>query len=134
MTNLVPGTPVHRLDWHCGSLAEGLASYRTGEFFAAHEHWELVWLGLAEPEKSFLQSLIQMTAAFHHLHTRNRVGAASLLRRTLRRLELCPGHFGGIDVAPLRIEIGAWLLAIESGAQFIPVAAPEICVAGPQEQ
>jgi hypothetical protein len=134
MTDPVPGMTVQALDWRRGGLAEGLDCYRNGEFFAAHEHWELVWLALAEPEKSFLQALIQMTAAFHHLHSGNRVGAASLLRRTLRRLECCPAWFGGIDVAPLRIEIGAWLLAIEAGSNFIPVAAPVICVVDPQEQ
>jgi uncharacterized protein len=56
-----------RLDWSCGELAEGLRCYRAEEFFLAHEHWEGVWLKAQEPEKTFLQALIQTTAAFHHL-------------------------------------------------------------------
>ena len=82
-------------DWSCGALAEGLGCYRREEFFLAHEHWEAVWLGAEEPEKTFLQALIQVTAAFHHLQRGNVVGAVSLLRAALRRLEAYPAEFGG---------------------------------------
>lgn len=114
------------LDWSCGGLAEGLACYRARRFFDAHEYWESVWLTLEEPEKSFLQGLIQVTAAFHHLHAGNRTGAASLLRRALKRLEPCQAVFGGIDVAPLRDEISAWLYAIEHDATGDLAAFPNI--------
>jgi len=108
------------LDWQSGPLAEGLACYRSGEFFDAHEHWEAVWLGLEEPEKSFLQALIQMTAAFHHLESGNFAGARSLLGRARRRLLACPAWFGGIPVEPLAAEIGLWLEALEAGAGARP--------------
>jgi uncharacterized protein len=113
------------LDWKSAPLAEGLACYRNKQFFEAHEHWESAWLNLQEPEKSFLQALIQMTAAFHHLHTGNTVGACSLLRRTLRRLEACPTCYGGIFVTPTTHEIRAWLQSIESGSAT-PSAFPQI--------
>ena len=120
------------LDWKSEPLARGLACYRNGEFFEAHEHWESAWLNLQEPEKSFLQALIQMTAAFHHLDSGNTVGACSLLRRTLRRLEACPTCFGGIFVTPTIHEIRAWLLAMETdGAR--PSAFPEISLLEPVE-
>jgi hypothetical protein len=115
------------LNWKCGALAEGLACYRHAEFFLAHEHWESVWLSLREPEKSFLQALIQMTAAFHHLRAGNSAGAVSLLRRALRRLELSPTCFGGIAVSPLCGEVSECLREIESGAPNVPAAYPRIC-------
>jgi len=114
------------LEWNRGALAEGLACYERADFFEAHEHWELVWLDLHEPEKSFLQALIQMTAAFHHLQSENLTGAVSLLTRTARRLETCPDQFGGILVAPLRVEVRAWLQALENSASSLPVAKPQI--------
>lgn len=114
------------LDWNRGALAEGLACYSRGEFFFAHEHWEIVWLTLEEPEKSFLQALIQVTAAFHHLHAGNSAGALSLLRRALQRLELCPANFRGIAVKPLRAELSEWVLAIERGSSSLPAAPPQI--------
>jgi hypothetical protein len=116
-------------DWNAGPLAEGLACYRSRQFFEAHEFWEASWLKLSEPEKSFLQALIQMTAAFHHLHRGNIAGARSLLRRTLRRLDLCPACYGGIQVAPIAHEIRAWLLALESGAPH-PQSFPDISPLG----
>lgn len=114
------------LDWNCGGLAEGLACYQRGEYFEAHEHWEAVWLTLEEPEKSFLQALIQVTAAFHHLAGGNRTGAASLLKRARRRLERCPKCFGGIAVAPLLGEISDWLRSIENHAALAFPPHPQI--------
>jgi len=102
-----------RLDWSNGALAEGLRCYRAEEFFLAHEHWEGVWLAAKEPEKSFLQSLIQTAAAFHHWQRGNRRGTASLLRAAMRRLELCEACFGGGEVGGLREEIGVWLRVLE---------------------
>jgi predicted metal-dependent hydrolase len=111
-------------DWNAGALAEGLGCYAQGEFFLAHEHWEAVWLRLREPEKNFLQALIQLTAAFHHLQAGNRAGAVSLLRRTRARLERCPACFGGIAAACLRDEVSEWLRALESGAAILPEVLP----------
>ncbi len=104
-----------RLDWNRGGLAEGLRCYRAGEFFVAHEYWEGVWLETQEPEKTFLQALIQIAAAFHHFQRGNRQGATSLLRAALRRLEPYPVSFGGISLAPLCEEIRKWLRALEAG-------------------
>lgn len=101
------------LDWNSESLAAGLACYGASQFFEAHEYWESVWLTLQEPEKSFLQSLVQVSAAFHHFDAGNLTGALSLLRRALKRLSQCPAVFGGIEVALLRVEIEEWLDAIE---------------------
>ena len=114
------------LDWTCSELAAGLACYRRNEFFEAHEHWEIVWLRLEDPEKSFLQALIQLTAAFHHLQAGNRDGAVSLLRRVEQKLEGRPANFAGIAVAPLLAEVRAWLHAIESSGQPAPPAFPRI--------
>ena len=105
------------LDWSCGALAEGLGCYRREEFFLAHEHWEAVWLGAEEPEKTFLQALIQVTAAFHHLQRGNEVGTRSLLRAALRRLEGYPAEFGGVDVVRLREEVGFWVRLEEGGVR-----------------
>ena len=114
-------------NWKEGALADGLACYGRAEFFEAHEHWEVVWLKLEEPEKSFLQALIQVSSAFHHLKRGNRRGAVSLLRKALRRLDVCPAHFGGIAVLPLRVEIGAWLQGIEGGTATYSADFPKMC-------
>lgn len=113
-------------DWTCGALAAGLRCYRDEEFFEAHEHWEGVWLECDEPEKTFLQSIIQVAAAFHHLSRNNPTGAASLLRRSLRRLSTYPDAYAGIDVEGLRQSMRAWLHALEGGDREHPLPYPTI--------
>lgn len=113
------------LDWTQSSLAEGLRCYRAGRFFEAHEHWESVWLKCQDPEKKFLQALIQITVALHHLQRNNRIGAARLLTAALRKLELYDEEFAGIRVAELRESVRAWILTIERG-DAPEMASPEI--------
>ena len=100
-------------DWSAGPLAEGLQCYRSQQFWHAHEHWEKVWLQLDGQEKMFLQALIQTTAAFHHLQRKNFVGAASLLRNALRRLDPLPHEFGGVAVDTLRRSLRAWIESLD---------------------
>ena len=113
-------------DWKSGELAEGLRCYQAGEFFLAHEHWESVWTGLEGRERGFLQALIQVTVALHHWQTGNPRGCRSLLQRAMGRLESCPAIFGGIAIAPLRDQLGAWLGSPEHEAGTNPAEIPEI--------
>jgi hypothetical protein len=114
------------LDWSSGALAEGLRCYRDEEFFLAHEHWEAIWLHCEEPEKTFLQALIQVTAAFHHLQRNNVIGSASLLRAALRRLDPFPAAYGGIAVESLRESIRDWLPALNGERASPPSSFPYI--------
>jgi hypothetical protein len=114
------------LNWTEGELAEGLRCYRAQEFFAAHEHWEIVWLDSKEPEKRFLQGLIQVAAAFHHLQRDNPRGTRSLLKRARARLEHYPRQFGGLDVTSLCGEIEVWLQALKAGRLTPGRSYPEL--------
>ncbi len=114
------------LDWSSSALAAGLKCYGNGEFFEAHEHWESVWLKREEPEKTFLQALIQVAAAFHHRRRGNLPGTASLLRGALTKLSRYPDEFEGIAVEELRASLRAWLAALERGENSPPLAVPRI--------
>jgi predicted metal-dependent hydrolase len=118
---------VPTFDWTAGALAEGLRCYQAGRFFEAHEHWEAVWLEAAEPDKTFLQGLIQVTAAFHHWRQGNQEGTASLLRQGLQKLERFEDGAGQAMVAPLRAEIRKWLEGI-AAAETSELRFPEIRV------
>jgi uncharacterized protein len=114
------------LDWSSGALAEGLHCYKSGEYFEAHEHWEGVWLNCDEPEKTFLQALIQITAAFHHLQRKNFRGTASLLRVALRRLDDFPSAYGGIEVEAVRESVREWVRALDRGEPPMELPVPPI--------
>lgn len=113
-------------DWTDGPLAEGLRCYRKEEFFLAHEHWEGVWLSCQEPDRTFLQALIQITAAFHHLQRNNPAGTASLLRAALRRLDSFSPEFGGVAVEPLRESVRMWLVALDAESTPPQLPVPQI--------
>jgi hypothetical protein len=113
-------------DWAEGPLAEGLRLYNAGEFFTAHEAWESMWLKALEPEKTFLQGLIQVTAAFHHLQSDNRLGTVLLLQGELRRLDRYPASFGGISVDLLCDDVRECLRRLESGEVAAQLVSPRI--------
>jgi len=115
-----------KFDWNEGALAEGLSLYNAGEFFTAHEAWESVWLGAPEPEKTFLQGLIQVTAAFHHLRRDNRLGTVLLLQAALRRVDRYPPGFGGISVTLLCEDVRECLRRLEAEDTEFPLVSPRI--------
>ena len=98
-----------------GQFARGIAHFNAREFFEAHEVWEELWLVAREPEKTFLQGLIQVAAAFHHHARENPRGAKSLLAAGVAKLQGFPDGHRGIAVSDLRTEAKSWLEEIEAG-------------------
>jgi len=115
-----------KFDWTEGPLADGLRLYEAGEFFTAHEAWENLWLRAPEPEKTFLQGIIQVTAAFHHWRHNNRLGTVLLLRAALRRLEGYPPGFGGIAVGLLCDDVRECLGRLEADEKECQLVTPRI--------
>jgi predicted metal-dependent hydrolase len=97
------------------AFRRGIEQFNTGRFFDAHETWEEVWLRSPEPEKTFLQGIIQVAAAFHHHSRGNLRGARSLLKAGLGRLAGFPGVYRGIALGALRATVQAWANALEEG-------------------
>jgi len=117
---------IMKLDWKKGPLAEGLRLYNTGQYFTAHEAWETVWLQLPEPEKTFLQGVIQVTAAFHHLQQNNRLGTILLLQAALKRLDRVPRPSCGISVSVLCEDIRDRLRKLEADEPSSLLISPRI--------
>ena len=113
-------------DWTTGPLAEGLHRYNAGLFWEAHESWEDLWRSAAEPDKTFLQGLIQVTAACHHLRRENRLGASRLFTHALRRLHPYPPEFGGVALDQLRTDIRDRLRQLAEDAPARPIIPPRI--------
>jgi predicted metal-dependent hydrolase len=93
----------------------GLDQFNTGRFFDAHETWEEIWLASREPEKTFLQGIIQIAAAFHHYGRGNLPGTRSLIQAGLRRLERFPATHRGIELEPLRGSARDWAVQLAAG-------------------
>ncbi len=94
---------------------KGLAAFNFGHFYDAHEHWEEVWLETPNPEKMFLQGLIQVAAAFHHYSRSNLQGTRNLLLAGLLKLDRFPEIHGGLEIEALRKSVRGWLAALDAG-------------------
>jgi predicted metal-dependent hydrolase len=94
---------------------KGLESFNSGHFYDAHEHWEEVWLETPNPEKIFLQGLIQVAAAYHHYSRANCLGTKNLLLAGVLKLDRFPEEHWGLEIEPLRAAVRRWLLALEAG-------------------
>lgn len=104
----------------------GVAHFNAREFFEAHEIWEELWLRAPEPEKAFLQGIIQIAAGFHHYARGNLTGAKSLLAAGLAKLSNFPHSHRGIDVARLCDKAQAWVDALAENRELRSEKLPKI--------
>ena len=109
----------------------GIVQFNSLHFFEAHETWEEIWLSATEPEKTFLQGIIQVSAAFHHYRRGNRSGTQSLLRAGLRKLEQFPENHRGLKLIELRAAGRRWAAAIAAGEDPGDAELPQIEPANP---
>jgi predicted metal-dependent hydrolase len=94
---------------------KGLEAFNSAHFYDAHEHWEEVWLETPNPDKKFLQGLIQVAAAFHHYSRANLLGTRNLLQEGLLKLDSFPEVHGGLEIEELREAVREWLDALDGG-------------------
>jgi hypothetical protein len=118
----LPGNINRQLDAAAMKSAEknekfelGLAHFNSRKFFEAHEVWEEVWLVEAEPEKTFLQGLIQLAAAYHHYQCGNPSGAESLLASGIVKLSRFPELHHGLSIGELRSAAKQWARSLGEG-------------------
>ena len=105
---------------------EGLAHFNAKKFFEAHEFWEEIWLVESEPEKTFLQGLIQVTAAFHHRQRGNPEGVELLLAAGIVKLLRFPEDHRGLAIGELRENAKRWARAIGMGDDLGERALPKL--------
>jgi predicted metal-dependent hydrolase len=75
----------------------GLDHFNAGEFWDAHESWETIWLEAESDVHLFLQGLIQLAAAYHHVKRGTYSGGLRLFDAALAKLEGFPKRWCGID-------------------------------------
>ena len=109
-------------------FARGMRQFNSREFWHAHESWEAIWLVAPQPDKTFLQGIIQIAAAFYHHQRSNIAGMRSLMRRGLAKVEEFPPAYRGLRLEELRVAVRAWLAASEDS---LPQSYPRLRRATP---
>jgi uncharacterized protein len=82
---------------HPSSLITGLELFNSQQYWHAHEAWERIWLAAEGTDKTFLQGLIQLAAAYHHVQRGTFRGGVRLFDAALSKLAPYPVHFLGVD-------------------------------------
>lgn len=114
------------IDSNQNRFHSGVILFNSGEFFKAHEVWEEIWLAADEPDKTFLQGLIQLAAAFHHYSRGNRAGTQSLVVAALEKLEKFPATYYAINLVVLRTAAREWAAPPRNHPGCVPVPPPKI--------
>lgn len=104
----------------------GIELFNSREFFKAHEVWEELWLVAEEPEKTFLQGMIQSAAAFHHYTRGNRNGARSLLEAACVKLEGFSDDHSRVNLGAFRRDVREFLDAPANRPRCVPQPLPQI--------
>lgn len=109
-----------------GKFERGIHHFNAREFFEAHEVWEEIWLVEMEPEKTFLQGLIQIAAAFHHYCRGNPWGAELLLAAGIVKLSRFGHHHAGLEISALREAAKSWARALGQDRKPDPDHLPKL--------
>jgi uncharacterized protein len=114
--------PVPEVGLMHGPLRAGIAVYNAGEYHAAHDAWEEVWLGTDRKgdDARLLQGLIQFTAAIYHARNRNWTGTTGLAESAFGYLEGIGDRPHGVDLRPVR----GTLSVLASDPEWIERSAP----------
>ncbi len=69
-------------------LKTGLEHLRRGEYFAAHEAWEIPWMEMTGASRIFWQAMIQLSVGAYHYQNNNLNGCRNLWQKALARCEI----------------------------------------------
>src|SRR5262245_9666133 len=77
-------------------MHEGAAAFRRGEFYEAHELWEEVWDVADDPDRRFIQGMIQLATGLHKLARGRSDLTLGLFERAFKKLEDAPAELDGL--------------------------------------
>ena len=79
----------------------GLQLARSGQFFEAHEAFELAWRACESAERDFFQGLVHVVVSAYQRGRGRPVAAESQRQKALRRLAPYTPRHRGLDVAAI---------------------------------
>jgi hypothetical protein len=98
-------------------------------YFEVHEVLEAAWNRLQGAPRTFVQGLLQIAVALHHLEESNARGACTLFAAGREKLAPYAPEYQGVRVAALLAEVVPWeRAAAESGGWPADLALPRLRV------
>lgn len=91
-----------------GLFDRAVVHFNATRFFESHEDWETIWHECDGAHRLFVQGLIQLAAAFHHVDHGTASGLVKLLRSSCEKLAAPTPETHGLDVARLAADLVPW--------------------------
>jgi predicted metal-dependent hydrolase len=88
-----------------GHYQDGLELARSGEWFEAHESFELAWRACDEDERDFFQGLVHVVVSTYQRERGKPIAAESQRLKALRRLAAFAPRHRGLDVSAVRASL-----------------------------
>ena len=86
-------------------MQKGRAAFNQGQFYEAHEFWEDVWNVIDDPDRIWVQGLIQVATGLHKLAAGREDVAITLFVKALAKLDgppPVPDALDGVDAGAAR--------------------------------
>lgn len=93
---------------------QGISEFKARDYYRCHDSLEALWLETVEPEKTFVQGILQIAVACYHLTNANGKGGMILLGEGIKRLKEYQPEFEQIDVKTLVLTSAHFLYALQS--------------------
>jgi predicted metal-dependent hydrolase len=107
-------------------VSRGIELFNAGDYLAAHEEFEHVWLSNEGADADFFKGLVQACVALHHYREGNLEGAARLHAGHRMYLAAFLPRHRGIDVAGFLEEMSSTLRpVVRRGPESSPVFGEE---------
>jgi hypothetical protein len=111
-----------------GLMDRGAAWFNGRRYFEAHEDWEAVWNEAVDPQRRWLQGMIQVAAAFVHFERGfHASGFVKLMRGAAEKTAGFAGDTEGLDFARFERDLAPWhehARRVEAGAPLRDGAPP----------
>lgn len=114
-------------------LAEAIALFNAGDWYACHDGFEALWHETAGAMRPLLQGILQIAVAELHFERGNRRGATILMGEGLGRLHAVPDGALGLNLSALRECSSQRLQALQQERSLEPLDLPRLLASQAQQ-
>lgn len=114
-------------------LAEAMAQFNAGEWYACHDGFEALWHETAGSMRPVLQGILQIAVAELHHERGNLRGATILMGEGLGRLARVDANALGLELETLRQTAAMRLRALQDNGSLDGCPTPRLVATGGQQ-
>lgn len=99
-------------------ILAAISLFNNGDYFAAHDFFEELWVEADKIDRLFFQGLIQVSVGSYHLINGNRKGSLSQFKKGTRKLKNYLPDYLNVDVQTLLLELKPIIEKLNSSSEI----------------